>query len=101
MKMKTTIKSRVIVVACVLALLSTSAPTCLASETADRIVVDAVLVRPACLIGTLVGSIFFVISLPIAVPSKSVHRAAKELVARPAAATFTRRLGDLDDLSFY
>jgi len=101
MKTKKAMKCRVVVLACVLALLSTNAPRCLATESADRMVVDAVLVRPACLISTLVGSVFFVISLPIAATSKSVHRAARELVAKPAAATFTRPLGDLDDLSLY
>lgn len=62
------------------------------------IVVDTVLVRPACFVATVFGSAFFVISLPFAAASKSVHHSANALVVGPAEATFTRPLGDLDAL---
>jgi hypothetical protein len=94
-------KNRVIVLACVLALISASAPRCLASDDAAAVVADAVLVRPICLVGTILGGAFFIISLPVAAISKSVHHAAQSLVVKPAKATFTRPLGDLDGLTEY
>lgn len=59
---------------------------------------DVIVVRPACFLATIVGSAIFVISLPIAATSKSIHKAAHTFVVRPARATFTRPLGDLEDL---
>ena len=91
-------KSRLIVLACVLGLLTTGSPSCFAAEDPAAIAVDAVLVRPACLVSTIVGSALFVICLPVAAPSKSIHRAAKALVLKPAAMTFTRPLGQFQDL---
>src|SRR2546425_11297344 len=65
------------------------------------VVVDAVVVRPLCFVATIVGSVFFVVSLPVAATSRSVRRAANALVVGPARATFTRPLGDLEDLMDY
>jgi len=57
-------------------------------------VADTVLARPACFAATVVGSVFFVLSLPFALASKKVDRAAEVLVVSPARATFTRPLGE-------
>ena len=59
---------------------------------------DALVIRPACLVATVVGSAFFVVSLPVAALSKSVKKTANALVVKPANATFTRPLGDMDAL---
>jgi hypothetical protein len=59
---------------------------------------DAVVVRPACLVATVLGSAIFVVALPVAAISKSVKKTADTLVAKPAKATFTRPLGDMDAL---
>ena len=59
---------------------------------------DAVLIRPACLVATVLGSAIFVVALPVATISKSVKKTADTLVAKPAKATFTRPLGDMDAL---
>jgi hypothetical protein len=59
---------------------------------------DALVVRPVCLVATAVGSAVFVVALPWAALSKSVKQAANTLVVKPAAATFTRPLGDMDAL---
>jgi hypothetical protein len=59
---------------------------------------DAVLIRPACLVATVLGSAFFVVALPVATISKSVKKTADTLVAKPAKATFTRPLGDMNAL---
>ncbi len=60
--------------------------------------VDVILARPLCLAATALGSAFFVLSLPIALPTKSVNRSAQALVVTPAKATFTRPLGDFESL---
>ena len=65
------------------------------------IVVDTLVVRPACLAVTIFTSAFFVISLPVAAVSKSIRSSADTLVVKPAQATFTRPLGDLDALLEY
>jgi hypothetical protein len=59
---------------------------------------DALVVRPACLVATVVGSAVFVVALPAALLSKSVKKTADTLVVKPANATFTRPLGDMDAL---
>jgi hypothetical protein len=59
---------------------------------------DAVVIRPACLLATVLGSAIFVVSLPVAAISKSVKKTADTLVVKPANATFTRPLGDMDAL---
>ena len=62
---------------------------------------DAVVARPACLVATVIGSAFFVVALPFAAASKSIKKTADALVLKPANATFTRPLGDLDALMDY
>ena len=59
---------------------------------------DAVVVRPACFVATVLGSAVFVVSLPVATISKSVKKTANTLVVKPANATFTRPLGDMKAL---
>jgi hypothetical protein len=62
---------------------------------------DAIVVRPACLVATIVGSAVFVVALPAAAISGSVKKAANTLVVKPANATFTRPLGDMEALKEY
>jgi hypothetical protein len=69
-----------------------------ASEDALMVTGDVVIARPACLLATLVGTVIFVVALPIAATSGSVHDTADSLVKQPAAATFTRPLGDFSSL---
>ena len=57
-------------------------------------IADTLLARPACLAATVLGSVFFVVSLPFSLASKKVDRAAELLVVNPARATFTRPLGE-------
>ncbi len=59
---------------------------------------DAIVVRPTCLVATVVGSAVFVVALPWAAASKSIKKTANTLVVKPAAATFTRPLGDVASL---
>jgi hypothetical protein len=64
----------------------------------EAIVADVIVVRPACLVATAMGSALFVVCLPFAVVSGSVKATARSLVAKPARATFIRDLGDLSEL---
>jgi hypothetical protein len=101
MKSKLSVKRAVVALLCG-AILAASAPQSVAStDDGGRVAVDVLLVRPFCLLSTIVGSAIFVISLPIAVPTRSVQSAAHALVVKPAQATFARPLGDLEDLDEY
>ena len=97
-------KSKLLItVICVLALLlSTSTPAFAAGDTdATSMAVDVVVARPATFALTILGSVLFVISLPVAVTSGNVGKAAKTLVTTPAKDTFTRPLGDFKEFLDY
>jgi hypothetical protein len=58
------------------------------------IIFDLLLLRPAGLIATVVGSAFFVVALPFSLPTGSVEKTFNSLVASPAVYTFYRTMGD-------
>lgn len=62
------------------------------------VAVDAAVVRPACFVATVLGAALFAVTLPVAATSKSIKQTADALVVKPAQATFTRPLGDLESL---
>ena len=105
MKSKSSLQRAVAALLCgaILVLSAPRSPASTYDGTYDggAVAVDVLLVRPFCLLGTICGTVIFVVSLPVAVPSRSVHSAAHALIVKPAQATFTRPLGDLDDLSEY
>lgn len=90
-------------VICVLALLlSTSAPAFASGDTSmTTVAVDVAVARPISFAMTILGSALFVVSLPVALPSGCVDKAAQTLVVGPAKDTFTRPLGDLEDFLDY
>jgi hypothetical protein len=95
-------KTKLITALCALAMLSMSANTASAASDDDlKVAADTLVVRPVCFAATIIGSGLFVISLPIAALSHSVKKTAHVLVVRPARATFTRRLGDMEELEDY
>jgi hypothetical protein len=95
-------KTKLITALCALAMLSMSANTASAASDDDlKVAADTLVVRPICFAATIIGSGLFVISLPIAAISHSVKKTAHVLVVRPARATFTRRLGDMEELEDY
>lgn len=63
---------------------------------AAAMVVDLVLVRPLGLVATVLGTGFFVVSLPFSLLGMNVDDAAVQLVADPAEYTFLRPLGKFD-----
>ena len=93
-------KAKLTTAICVLAIGLGSVASGRASENSGplTVTVDALVVRPGCLVATVLGSAVFVVALPVAAISKSVKKTAATLVVKPANATFTRPLGDMDDL---
>lgn len=92
-------KSKLLTMVCLLALTAGNVNTCRASEDNSLdVVADVALVRPGCFLATVLGSVVFVIALPITATSKSMRSTANTLVVRPAAATFTRPVGDFSSL---
>jgi hypothetical protein len=69
-----------------------------AEPSPEGIAADIVVVRPLCLVATVVGSALFVVALPVAALSKSVRKTGNALVVKPAQATFTRPLGEFESL---
>jgi hypothetical protein len=81
---------------------STSTPAFASGDTdATSVVVDVVVARPVTFAMTIVGSVLFVVSLPVAATSGCIDKAANTLVVAPAKDTFTRPLGDLEDFLDY
>jgi hypothetical protein len=78
--------------------LAAASPASASEDTSFEIIADTIVVRPACLVATVVGSALFVVRLPFSAASKSVKKTANTLVVKPAQATFTRPLGDMDAL---
>ena len=91
-------KTKLITVLCVLAIVFSTATPASAADDAVEIISDAALVRPGCLVATVIGTAIFIAILPIALPSRSVKKTAHTLVVAPAKATFTRPLGDFASL---
>ena len=63
---------------------------------APAMIFDAVILRPLGLAGFLLGSAFFIASLPISLLGGNTGEAAQKLVVAPAKYTFTRPLGAED-----
>jgi hypothetical protein len=62
---------------------------------------DTVIARPCGLAALILGSAFFIVSLPFAAASGSVKQTADTLVSEPFKFTFTRPLGDFQRTGLY
>jgi len=93
-------RAKLLTTICVLAVGFGSTASSFAGEESNplEVTADVLVVRPACLVATVVGSAVFVIALPAGLLSNSVHKMADTLVVKPAKATFTRPVGDMEDL---
>ena len=69
-----------------------------AEDNSIAAITDVILVRPGCFLATIMGSVAFVIALPIAATSRSIKSTADTLIVGPAQATFTRPIGDFSTL---
>lgn len=93
-------KTRILTLLCVMAILLAHAPQARAMEdgSPEAIAADVLVVRPACFVATIIGSAIFLVALPVAAISKSTGATADTLIVKPARATFTRPLGNMTDL---
>ena len=66
------------------------------APTAEQMTLDLIIVRPLSLVGTLVGTVVFVVALPFNAITLNFSDPARRLILEPARYTFTRELGDLD-----
>ena len=96
-------RAKLLTTICVLAVGFGSAASSSAAEESNplEVTADVLVVRPACFVATVVGSAIFVVALPATLLSKSVEKTAHALVVTPAKATFTRPVGDMEDLLDY
>ncbi len=65
------------------------------APTGGEMLADAFLVRPVMLVGSVLTTATFVVTLPFSVIGGNVGEAANRLVAEPVKYTFARPLGDL------
>lgn len=91
-------KTKLLTALCALALLGSATSAHADDDKMLNSLFDVSLVRPGCFVATVGGSALFVVCLPFAAMSKSVHRTAHTLVVKPAKATFTRPVGDFTTL---
>ncbi len=63
---------------------------------AVNVIGDMVLLRPLGVCTLVVGTAFFIVSLPIAVISQSTKQTAEVLVSDPFKFTFTRPLSEIE-----
>ena len=63
---------------------------------AEAILVDGFVLKPAGVMATLLGTVAFVVTLPFSLPTQSVDKAAQKLVVDPAKYTFVRPLGQIE-----
>jgi len=62
--------------------------------TTEKMVADAIVVRPLGLVATIFGIGFFIVSLPFSALGGNAGEAGKKLVVAPAKFTFARPLGE-------
>ena len=96
-------KSRAILLGAVLALLITPTTQTQAGErlvdgSGEAYLVEVV-VRPVSLVGTILGTGFYIITWPFSIASGSCEAAKRELIDKPFDATFKRKLGDFSSLN--
>lgn len=63
--------------------------------TAGTMLADAFMVRPFMLVGTIVGTVTYIVTLPFSLLGGNAGDAGRSLVVDPAMYTFVRPLGEL------
>ncbi len=89
-------KKTLLVAAVAACLFGLSAPSAQAYEEGDdaAIMLDLLLLRPAGFLATVGGTVIFVASLPISIPTWTLRKSFVALVKRPVVYTFVRDLGE-------
>ena len=88
---------KIMILCLTIVLILTSTPVLAADDDGFIIIMDIVIARPFGLASLVVGSAFFVVTLPFAAMSKSTHKTANTLVGEPFRFTFIRPPGDFSD----
>jgi hypothetical protein len=88
---------KIMILCLTIVLILTSTPVLAADDDGFIIIMDIVIARPFGLASLVVGSAFFVVTLPFAAMSKSTHKTADTLVGEPFRFTFIRPPGDFSD----
>jgi hypothetical protein len=91
-------KTKLLLILCAITIGMGNISVSRADDNSIATITDVVLVRPGCFVATLMGSVFFVVALPIAAASGSIRQTADTLVIGPAQATFTRPIGDFSTI---
>jgi hypothetical protein len=63
--------------------------------TAGTMLADAFMVRPFMLVGTIIGTVTYIVTLPFSLLGGNAGEAGKAMVVEPAKYTFVRPLGEL------
>jgi hypothetical protein len=66
-------------------------------STAEEMVADLLLLRPLGIVATVMGTAFFIVSVPFSALGGNTREAFHKLVIDPARFTFKRPLGKLED----
>ena len=93
-------RASIALLALCLALNGVSSPAWAETVTSDKggdMALDLIVTRPVGVLATIAGGAIFVLGLPFTIPSGSVKESACYLLERPAAYTFKRPLGDMDE----
>jgi hypothetical protein len=61
-------------------------------------VADILFARPVGVATIVLGTATFILALPFAIPSQSVGRTARVLIANPFKFTFLRPIGDFENM---
>ena len=91
-------KTKLLLVVCAITIAMGNISVSRAEDNSVAAIADVALVRPGCFVATLIGSVVFVVALPIAATSGSIRQTADTLVVGPAQATFTRPIGDFSTI---
>lgn len=69
-------------------------PGSVSGDKGTDMLVDAVVVRPLGIVGTVMGAAITVVTLPFTLPAGNAGEAADYMIVKPAEYTFNRPLGD-------
>jgi hypothetical protein len=70
-------------------------PMGFSEPTYGEMVLDGLVLRPLGLVGTVLGTGAWIVTLPFSALGRNAGEAANQLIVKPAQYTFTRPLGDI------
>jgi hypothetical protein len=93
-------KRRFVMILFCVVFLASSAPKTSAFDDGsfEAVAADLIVLRPGCFVATILGSALFLVALPVAAASGSIHQTAEALVLHPARLTFQRPVGEVSSV---